>query len=255
MTKQFYFFSTILISAFLFFSCSNNADTNEADSEDTVNTEVESEVSDNNDQKAKTEKSVNVKKEKKEKAFYLEDFAQFDDHTQIEEFFGSDNVNKSEIWKAEGTELYLATEVFPNHKHYVTVFWEQNSVGYNDFSFVETTYRQHNRMGEKISVEGDPIKSNTGIMVGNSIEQLRQVNGKSFKFYGLGWDYGGLVLGLKPEFENHSIKLSVPAEYMETEDGWNVISKISGDREFSSDDDLISEVPLQVHLIRYNPGK
>src|SRR5690606_24264217 len=37
-------------------------------------------------------------------------------------------------------------------------------------------------------------KSQTGIKVGTTYEELNQINGKKISFYGFGWDYSGAVM-------------------------------------------------------------
>src|SRR5690606_31915258 len=48
-------------------------------------------------------------------------------------------------------------------------------------------------------------KSQTGIKVGTSYEELNQINGKKVSFYGFGWDYSGAVMWNDGKLEDSKI--------------------------------------------------
>lgn len=237
---------------FLFYACSNGSESNDVNGEEKIEQTSDQDVA---------KKSVNgdeikedvAKRSVTDDSFYLEDFAKFENHQQIEEHFGRENVVMSERWEAEGTELYLITEVFPNQNHSVIVFWDQDAVSHQGFSYVKSFYKLYDSNWEKITKEGKPIKSKTGVKVGDNIKQLKELNGKSFDFYGLGWDYGGNVINLQPKFDKLLISLNAPADFMESQQGQNKVNKIMGDRKISSDDKVIKDIPLFISSITYRP--
>ncbi|HSP40234.1 MAG TPA: hypothetical protein VLN46_02300, partial [Gillisia sp.] len=48
-------------------------------------------------------------------------------------------------------------------------------------------------------------KSQTGIKIGTTYEELNRINGKEISFYGFGWDYSGAVMWNDGKLEDSKI--------------------------------------------------
>lgn len=62
-------------------------------------------------------------------------------------------------------------------------------------------------------------RSNTGIKVGTTYEELNRINGKEISFYGFGWDYSGAVIWNDGKLEDSKVfvflgpKNSIPGSF------------------------------------------
>ncbi len=198
----------------------------------------------------KTDKDSEDKKEIKIE--YLEDFAQFENHEQVKDYFGQGNVISTEWALDEGTEQYLVSIVHPNQKNKIIIYWKQESGVYADFSFVEAMYSLYDTNWEFVDEEGVTFPTKVGIAVGDSISKFEKLNGAPIGFYGQGWDYGGYVFDAKEKFNNYTIVLGLSDEYIATPEGTAAFMNMEGDKEFYSDDAKLSAYPLIIYSIMFN---
>ena len=95
----------------------------------------------------------------------------------IYKMFGEENVAETEIGLGEG-ETKMGLLVFPKTKNELQVLFQGN--------------QQMEKLDRiKIQRENAMWKTASGVKVGTSLEELIQMNGKDFQFYGFEWDYAG----------------------------------------------------------------
>lgn len=225
----------ILIALFLsfalvFISCNSS----ENDSQENNESKIEKDVA---DAAESFRPSVNIE--------YLEDFLTFQTHEDIESFFGSENVEKTKILKEEGTVFYPISILNPQNRNRVFIYWKDED--YKNPIFVEAYYSYYSHEFVVLTDEGDTYTTKDGIAIGTKIPELEKIIGE-FSFYGLAWDMGGLVFGHNKKYSNYKISLGYLAE-----DWPNELYKISGDREFKSDNEIARRNQLEVVSIKYFP--
>jgi hypothetical protein len=224
MKNSILFSFSVIAVCIVFFSCNNSS------------TDKKSE----NDSEEKTK--IEVK--------YLEDFAQFDNHEELVDYFGEDNVVETERYMAEGTEKYLVSIVYPDNKNKIIVYWKQNSNDYEDYDFVEALYSAYDSDWEMTDEEGETYPIECGLQTNCTLQELEAENGAPFGFYGMGWDYAGYTFDLNSKFDDYHFVVGCPAmDYTSEfpEEYYNIL----GDQEFFSDDEAAKLVDLRVVSISY----
>lgn len=107
-----------------------------------------------------------------ETGLFNKDFTRAD----LGKYFGSKNLTDKELLINEGTEKVNATILYPNTEFELTFIWNEQI-----------------KLSEiKLYVE----KSNwniDGLKVGNSLQQVIELNGNEVSFNGFEWDQGGLI--------------------------------------------------------------
>jgi hypothetical protein len=95
----------------------------------------------------------------------------------LNKLFGAANVKDGKIYGPEG-ESTPGTIVFPKDPK----------------RKLEITWTSKKRIGV-VSMDGTSsvYKTAEGITLGTTLQRLEELNGKPFKFSGVGWDYGGLI--------------------------------------------------------------
>jgi len=201
---------------------------------------------DNTKKKSEDENSSDAPKIEIE---YLEDFVQFENHEQMAEYFGEENVEESILWKAEGTVEYNVSILNPEYTNRVVVYWGME--GETDgVDFVETTYSIYTYDGDEAIEGGDVFSTTTQVKVGTSMAELQEINGEAYSFYGLAWDFGGAVIDLNPNFDDYQFYLGSPSIDKMTD--WpDDYYKIVGDVELSSENSDALEMELEVVSIAY----
>jgi hypothetical protein len=224
MKKYVLIISVLTLSLFAFYSCNNT-------STEKKTTEDEKETS-----------KIEIK--------YLEDFTQFKNHEEVVEFFGEDNVVKNEYWESEGTIMFPVTIINPESKNRVVIYWKDSQEKYEDLQSVEARYSSYTSDGEMTKEKGVIYPTKVGVELGTKIDELEELNGKVFTFFGLAWDYGGIVLDLEPKFGDYAITLGCP-KADEMEEYSPEYEAIIGDSEFKSNDENAVSLGLEVVSIKY----
>jgi hypothetical protein len=228
MKKNLFFILTIVLATALILSCDNQ-----------------------NSNKKNDEADVNEKKEIVIE--YLEDFAQFENHDQVAEHFGEENVLATEWFVAEGESRYSVSILNYNHKHKIIVYWDQDTEDYKDFFQVEAVYMGYHPVNwEAVSEEGETYKSKSGLYVGQSLNELEELNGAPFMFWGLGWDYGGYAYNLSEKLFGYVIRIDISEEYFEIENGFDNYVNVTGEIEINSNDPFVKEMPLKIVSLSYS---
>lgn len=185
-----------------------------------------------------------------DKTLYVEDFSQFNSHEDLVARFGEKEVVKGERYIEEGTVKVLVSIVFPESNHPLTVFWKEGQKLYKDIQSVEVSKMIYDKEFNIHLAEDDYWKFKNGLKIGMTIQELQKLNGGVFKFFGLGWDYGGSVFAENKIFENYSMILG----YVTEDDSKMPKSyyDINGDMELKSDNKIANELPLKLVSIEYH---
>ncbi|MEM6963959.1 MAG: hypothetical protein AAF573_04270 [Bacteroidota bacterium] len=147
--------------------------------------------------------------------------------SDIYKMFGEDNVSETEIGLGEG-ETKKGLLVFPRTKNELQILFEGNE----KMEKIESI---------KIRGEDSMWKTDNGISVGTTLEELVKLNGRDFKFYGFEWDYAGKLANW--DNGNLSDQLSL---YLVATNEEAVFPHLLGDKEFSSSEPKAREAGLKV---------
>lgn len=90
----------------------------------------------------------------------------------------------------EGTEERAYTTLYGNTPDEIQITWKDDE----KTRIYDIRFTQDGRW-----------KSQTGIRIGTTYEELNQINNKKISFYGFGWDYSGAVLWNDGKLENSNI--------------------------------------------------
>ncbi len=180
---------------------------------------------------------------------YLEDFMQFENHGQMVEYFGDENVEETVLWKAEGTVQYNVSILNPEYANRVVVYW-----GVDDekegADFVETTHSVYTYGGEELVEGGEIYPTKTEVKIGTLLPELQEINGAAFTFLGMAWDFGGAAIDLNPKFDDYDLYLGCPE--VEKMNEWpEEYTNIVGDTEFSSENENALALDLEIVSITY----
>ncbi|HFB99196.1 MAG TPA: hypothetical protein ENJ53_00185 [Phaeodactylibacter sp.] len=145
----------------------------------------------------------------------------------IYKMFGKDNVMETEIGLGEG-ETKKGLLIFPKTKNELQVLFE----GDGKFDKIKNI---------KIKGEGSLWKTNDGITIGTTLEDLVKINGKDFMFAGFEWDYAGVVTDWN--LGKIDKKLGV---YLEPTNMEAIFPDLIGDKEFSSSNEKAKAAGLKV---------
>ncbi|MBK8877801.1 MAG: hypothetical protein IPN74_04420 [Haliscomenobacter sp.] len=149
--------------------------------------------------------------------------------TDLVEAFGEANVEAASIGVGEGFEL-PGFKIFPGTKNELEVAYDPDADP-NRPAFI------------RVSQEGTPWKTDAGVKLGITLQELQQLNGKPFLFSGFGWDYGGRVTDWKGGAFNANLMISLD-NFSE-----NAPEDIFGDREISSDNPMLKRLKIQVWMM------
>ncbi len=100
----------------------------------------------------------------------------------LKNIFGEKNITTEKKFEEEGTKEVIRTFVFKGEKNEIMLGWnEKNNIKKVDFVKI-------------IGKEGTDWKTQEGITIGTSIDELNKLNGEPFEFYGFAWDFGGRII-------------------------------------------------------------
>jgi hypothetical protein len=149
------------------------------------------------------------------------------DEESIIAAYGKENVIREEVGIGEG-EMVAATVVFPNTPNELIVEWQS-----------ELEYTKLSRI--RIEQENAKWETEEGIKTGTTLEELLEINGKDFNFYGFDWDYGGIT----NEWEGGNINPQLTV-FLEPKNPEGASEELSGDGVFSSSHPKAKEAELEV---------
>lgn len=149
--------------------------------------------------------------------------------SDLQAIYGSDKVVLRNIYIGEGQESEGAV-VFPESNNELEIGWDiPANTGRPAFV--------------RISRQGGAWATAEGVKVQLPLNELQKLNGKPFKFYGLGWDYGGQVTDwnggrFKPTL---GVVLTSAVE--------NLPQEFAGEVILSSDDPKVQALDLHIDAI------
>lgn len=103
---------------------------------------------------------------------------------------GAENVEYLDLGGPEGTEMFGTRVYGKDPKKTFDIVWSDDAKRANPS--VINVNQIWSEDGE--TATSPDWKSTEGIYLGMTIEELEKLNGKPFKLYGFGWDYGGAVI-------------------------------------------------------------
>lgn len=152
------------------------------------------------------------------------------DEKQLKEVYGEKNVRWDTIWGGEG-EMSMGTVLYPKTADAVNVNWENMETRSKVVSIVHAC--QYNMDADRFDLK-TRWYTKAGVRMGTTLNQLLDINGKDFTFYGLGWDYGGGVSDWKNgKLAKQNIFVTLGVEDV-TDAQQKDYEAILGDSEFSS---------------------
>jgi hypothetical protein len=146
--------------------------------------------------------------------------------------FGVNNIKKQSIYVAEGEEIpgYI---VFPDTKDEIQIAYD-TAVAKDKPAFI------------RIDQEGSHWKTNNGITIGTSLEELVKINGKDFDFFGFDWDYGGSVTDWKNGKLTNDLQVGLGY------DSNNLPNELMGDRTISSNHPKVKGQKIKVAMFSFS---
>ena len=165
-----------------------------------------------------------------------------DSHETIVQRFGEDQVALDTLF-LEGSPEGMQTVIWQDTPKEIVVIWADLNPPYQKMSAIDAHH------------PGSPYRYANGIRVGMPLAELEQINGKPFKFYGFGWDYGGTFVGFAegqlakelPCFGGYFAPLDENSAY--TQPGNDAIM---GDREIRSDNPVFKKIAVKLASLRMN---
>nr|WP_293842161.1 hypothetical protein [uncultured Arsenicibacter sp.] len=100
--------------------------------------------------------------------------------------------------------------------------------------------------------------TDNGLRIGSTLKEVEKLNGKPFKLYGFGWDYGGSASswqGGSLEGKDGKTYLSIVFGYGElSAEQEKLVDKVSGDGEFLSSNPAMQQLNpvIQTMTVRFN---
>lgn len=161
-------------------------------------------------------------------------FAIDSSEARLIELYGADNVVTGTVPGPESSEM-LATRVFPDDPDRMLEF-----VWWNEAALSDPSY---------IALPPEALAPG-GVRIGQTLPEVQAINGEPFTLTGFGWDYGGFA-----GFESGALS-DIPGDCMlslrfdpgEAPDGLDTLPTM-GDRELSSDDPLLAQMPVTVYSL------
>ncbi len=144
--------------------------------------------------------------------------------TAILERYGQD-AKADSIYIGEGF-FWPGVKVYPDTKNELQIAWDTEAD-----TDLPTLLR--------VQSPGTDWKTNQGITIGTTLEELIDINGGHFQFLGFGWDYGGKVSNL----ENGNISNNL---FITLEEVTGTTTELLGDQEISTDNPVVQPKNIQV---------
>ncbi len=199
----------------------------------------------NQSQEGKTDdQSDSVKTVQIDTGYILNDLLKIKDLASLKQMYGDSNVIIDTIWGAEGM-FVIGTKLFSGTDMQVDIMW-QDSINNSGMinATINATYDE-----ETFTPSFNNKKWNTreGVYLGMSLEDLVALNGKPIKFYGFGWDYGGIVTSLeKGKLEGACIGMVLSNTNVSDGMAIDQLSEVLGDFELCSADKDYSAYKIKV---------
>lgn len=140
------------------------------------------------------------------------------------------NVKEGADMFEEGTEERPFTILYPGTTDELHITWQDKE----RTKIHDLRYAQNGRW-----------KSETGVNIGTTYEDLNKMNGKKISFYGFGWDYSGAVDWNGGKLEKSGLRVFLKP-------GNELLNKFYGDRIIEATPEEIEALDLKVGSIMIN---
>jgi len=152
------------------------------------------------------------------------------DLAALQNLFGPGNVKDERICGPECADSIDVTIVYPGKDNEITVYWK-DSLYHKTISMIESY------------APNSPYRTDKGLKVGSSFDELLKINGKKIIFSGFDWDYGGIIQDYGTgALQNSNINYRLGL----TEDAG---SELSGDSEFNSDMPVVKKSLEKIKIV------
>ncbi|MEZ0610958.1 hypothetical protein ACAW74_20770 [Fibrella sp. WM1] len=114
---------------------------------------------------------------------------------ELRKLLGAANVVRDTIYMAEGA-FEIGTTLFKNTADQAQILWKDTKTfARPDMVLLRPEYDENNELkpgtGGKAVQWTVPVGTAGSLSPGTSLRDVEKLNGKPFKLYGFGWDYGG----------------------------------------------------------------
>ncbi len=152
----------------------------------------------------------------------------FTTRSDLVSLFGSENVVDVGYTSPESTTP--STEIYTGDTREATIVWEEGKGG------VQVSH---------VIISGGAWKLSEGIRIGDDVSSTERRNGRSFKIFGFGWDYGGMA-----SFDGGRLDgLSIALQFAPAQDTPDISSSVFSDSLFSSDDSAMRAANPHIILV------
>lgn len=114
------------------------------------------------------------------------------DSQDLERNYPDANIREGVDVFEEGTDERPYTILYPDTPHEMHITWQD---------------KDRTKMHDLRYSGNGKWKSETGVEIGTSYEELNRLNGKQVSFYGFGWDYSGAVVWNGGKLEDSGLRV------------------------------------------------
>ena len=163
-------------------------------------------------------------------SFFVEDLLKLNAE-ELKKLFPAEAITEDTGLFEEGTEEQAYTVISPDTPDELHITWKD----------------KNRTQIEDIRIDSNgKWKSNTGIKIGSTYDELTQMNQKPISFYGFGWDYSGATLWNDGKLEKSNIHVFLAPEKEPK-------NKFYGDHIIKATPEEIKEMDLKVNAILFKP--
>lgn len=208
-----------------------------------------------NETKPDSAVSNNLVEDSLNQIVFLEDFSRFKNHSEVEEFFGKENVSAKETEFGAGYQA-LVTIIYPKNKNQIMLVWKQGTGEYKDLEYVT----QYTITWDIFLTKGGkqyPMKSN--LKLGMTLENLVELNGAPIKFNDFAFSLSrqnivGLVIAssLTKGLKKYDLKLKYDLPKDNTKQPDDLLY-LNNEKIASSTDPKVNQTKVIVSSINYYP--
>ncbi|MCB9255541.1 MAG: hypothetical protein H6579_00255 [Chitinophagales bacterium] len=169
---------------------------------------------------------------------YLEDYLSIKNRSDLLALFGEEAVADDTSWYAEGSEMFLSSQLEnPQNKQVISFVWGENM----ELLFIEAPFAIYDE--DYIQIREQRIESSSGLFTGMSLNELREWNEDEFEFYGFSWDYEGtIVADAASKIMQCPVSFNLSLSY----DSYTGGDELTGDVLLKSEDSIVQAAPIYI---------
>lgn len=174
--------------------------------------------------------------------YILDDLLDIKDEAELKTKFGAEHISWDTVWGAEG-EFTMGSFIDKGKADEVEIIWADDKTHSDVASVAVNSWH----VEDPSKIFNGKWQSSTGIKLGMTTDELEKMNGKSFVFYGFGWDYAGTVTDWR---EGNLDKAGIGIQLSEGPAGEKLPEseylQVVGDREIKSDHPVVKKIQPRV---------